>query len=214
MSGQSDGESWLPTLHTCYYNGFFLLRTPVSFIGKPAEIKLTEDGSPTLHCGYSRCSIGVNISRISRQVANTLVKHGVYHVDTFYHEDVPLFSVVFSSKSSLKQFLTFSTEKLKDDLQVAFVEKSRKFSTLMSLPMSTLPLEVEAELYYVTPNHQNGTAQVELVTLANYSHYAAQWRGSKVFEFQSHMFSGRQPFIARGMYLCACYLLCMYNTCM
>ena len=93
-------------LHTSYHNDFFLLRTKVLVNGKSTEIRTVQEGSyegPVLmvcHSGSTSCKLWL----IANAVSPILHRFGVYHVDTFYYEQSPLFHTVFSSESSLKNF--------------------------------------------------------------------------------------------------------------
>ena len=197
MTGTTDSESWLPAIHTCYHKSFFLMRIPISVNGKPAEIKLREDGSPTLNCCYNKCSISVNLSAVSHKVAQTLLEHGVYHTDTFYYEQVPLFSINFSSKSCLRDFLVQMKSVIRVALNATLSEHLTEEHKKPFIPEShqvLVPVDVDAELYLVTPgSDQNHTAKVEAVTLARCSHFTTQWKRGMVFGFQSLQFHGQQP---------------------
>ena len=185
---------YLNSIHTCYHSSFFLLRTPVTLGGKPVEIRVHE-GSPALIYHHSKQEFGVSLSAMSRKVAEVLRKHGVYHVDTFYYEQVPLFSVVFSSKSSLKRFLTVASGRVKRELECAVGEE---FTKQLTFPDDTssnsqpihFEVSINIESYLITPDRQNNTADVQLVTLANYSHYSSEWQNSRVFEF-AHIFQAQ-----------------------
>ena len=192
---ESDIE-YLSSIHTCYHRRFFLLRTPLSVCGNPVKIRLC-NGSPILTCHHSGQELSAALASVSREVAMVLRNHGVYHVDTFYYEQVPLFSVVFSSKSNLKRFLASSSAQVKSGLESAIGKKfttklesseSRPPESASKLQPSQPKLTLNIELYLVTPD--KGKADVELVTLANYSHYSSQWQDSRMFEFvdvfQSH----------------------------
>ena len=188
---ESESEiEYLSSIHTCYHRKFFLLRTPLSVCGKPVEIRLC-NGSPMLTCHHSGQELSAALSSVSHKVAGVLRNHGVYHVDTFYYEQVPLFSVVFSSKSNLKRFLASSSAQVKSSLESTIGEE---FTTKLGPSQPAKPaskfqpshpkLTLNIELYLITPDRkEKGKAEVELVTLANYSHYSSQWQGSRMFEF-------------------------------
>ena len=197
MKNGIEGEvecDYLSSIHTCYHSSFFLLRTPVTLGGKPVEIRL-HMGSPVLTYCHSEQEVRVSLSALSRKVAAVLLKHDVYHVDTFYYEQVPLFSVVFSSKPSLKRFLTVASGRVKSELESTIGEEFTKQMT--SLPDDTgctsqpihFEVSINIESYLITPDRQKGTATVQMVTLANYSHYSSEWQNSRVFEF-AYIFQG------------------------
>ena len=60
---------------------------------------------PVLNFYRSGSTISTKLSLISKTFSPILVQYGVYHVDTFYYEQSPLFHVVFSSESCLKNFI-------------------------------------------------------------------------------------------------------------
>ena len=193
---KSDKSEYLNSIHTCYRNSFFLLRIPVTVSGKPVEIQLCQ-GSPILTCQHSGQDLSVSLSTISRKVAPLLLKHGVYHVDTFYYEQVPLFSVVFSSKASLKRFLSLASGQVKSELECAI---GKEFTKQLKLPSpdatlsSSQPSQFEVcmniESYLITPDRQGGDADVQQVTLANYSYYSSKWQDSQIFTF-AHIFQAQ-----------------------
>jgi len=65
-------------------------------------------------------TISAKLWLITNTISPILHKFGVYHMDTFYYEQSPLFHVVFSSEACLKKFLT-EMEKIKIDMQLALV---------------------------------------------------------------------------------------------
>ena len=197
MESEADRDQYefLSSIHTCYHSSFFLLRTPVTVGGKPVEIRLYK-GSPALTYHHSEQECRVSLSAMSRKVGAVLRKHGVYHVDTFYYEQVPLFSVVFSSKASLKRFLTVASGRVKRELESAIGEEFTKQLTPISDDTSSnsrpshFKVSINIESYLITPDRQEGTADVQLVTLANYSHYSSMWQNSRIFEF-AHIFQAQ-----------------------
>ena len=195
VKNESESE-YLNSIHTCYHNSFYLLRIPIAVGSKPIEIQLHK-GSPILTCQHSGQELSVSLSTISRKVAPLLLKHGVYHVDTFYYERVPLFSVVFSSKASLKRFLSLASGQVKGELESAIGEVFTKqlslppADTALSSQLCQVTVSLDTELYLVMPDRQNKTtAEVHLVTLANYSHYSSKWQDSRIFAF-SHLFQSQ-----------------------
>ena len=109
-----------PGLHTCYYNKFFLLKMPVEVNGRRAQVKLNSKGSPVLsYCPGRGRDVDLSLSQISQNVAKVLMKHDVYHVDTFYYHDVPMFSVSFASKAKLRKFVSTGRESVQHELRSA-----------------------------------------------------------------------------------------------
>ena len=185
---ECDQYEYVSSIHTYYHSSFFLLRTPVTVGSKPVEIQLCK-GIPTLTYHHSEQECRLSLSEMSRKVGVVLWKYGVYHLDTFYYEQVPLFSVAFSSMPSLKKFLTVASGRAKRELESVIGGKFTKQLTPLSDDASSnskrshFEVSISIESYLVTPDRQEGTADVQLVTLANYSHYSSKWRSSRVFEF-------------------------------
>ena len=91
------------TPHTVYYGSFFLLRTPVTVNGQPAQVECSNGGELTLSCHYPKLSLPLHSIRASlEEVAKT---HGVSRVGDVCCEQVPLFPVSFSSEYNLRKFL-------------------------------------------------------------------------------------------------------------
>ena len=179
-------------LHTSYHNDFFLLRTKVLVDGKSTEIRTVQEGSyegPVLmvcHSGSTSCKLWL----IANAVSPILHRFGVYHVDTFYYEQSPLFHTVFSSESSLKNFLLAMGE-----VQTALETKLHSLlsrnvkSTQCHTPEADSPqlaIEVQPELFLVSPNQLNTKgADLHVVTADNCSTLLTHWKSSKLFEFAS-----------------------------
>ena len=138
----------------------------------------------------SFCHNGSTISTKLRSIKSTIspVLHncGVYHVDTFYYEQSPLFHVVFSSESCLKEFLQ-RVEMVKYviqlDLLALFVKSMETTSSQHCV------IVVELELFLVSPNRQNAKrADLYQVTTENCSTFMSHWKDSKLFDFDSLQF--------------------------
>ena len=76
---------------------------PVIIDGRPLEIKM-HHGIPTLHV---HTDVDVSLALLSKEPSPLLVKMGIYHVDTFYCDEVPLFKVAFLSCEDVKKFLSY-----------------------------------------------------------------------------------------------------------
>ena len=173
-------------IHTSYHNDFFLLRTRVLVNGENTEIRSVREGKyegPVLnfcHCGNT---VSTKLSSISRTVSPILVEYGVYHVDTFYYEQSPLFHVVFSSQSCLRNFILAIAEvksALEPKLQSLFCEKS----ALQVESAQQLTVAVQPDLFLVSPNRQETKgAEVHLATVENCSSLVTHWKDSKLFDF-------------------------------
>ena len=172
-------------IHTSYHNDFFLLRTRVLVNGESTEIRSIREGKyegPVLNFHHSGSTVRTKLHLVASTVSPILVQYGVYHVDTFYYEQSPLFHVVFSSESCLKNFI-LATEEMKSAL-----EPKLQSVFLKSLPQAEsaqqLTVEVQPDLFLVSPNRQETKgAEVHLVTVENCSNFVTRWRDSKLFDF-------------------------------
>ena len=170
-------------IHTSYHNDFFLLKTRVTVNGENTEIKSVTAGSyeePTLVYGTT---VSAKLWLIANTISPVLHKFGVYHMDTFYYEQSPLFHIVFSSEPCLKKFLLeignikFVMEQELLSIFSDYLETARIFP-------QHLRVEVHPELFLVSPNLQNTKgADLRLITADNASTFAAHWKNSKLFEF-------------------------------
>ena len=172
-------------IHTSYHNDFFLLRTRVLVNGDNTDIRSVKEGKyegPVLNFLHSGSPVSTTLSSISRTVSPILVQYGVYHVDTFYYEQSPLFHVVFSSESCLKNFILVIKEvksALEPKLQSLFLK-----SVLQAESAQQLIVEVQPDLFLVSPNRQETKgAEVHLVTVENCSDFVTRWKNSKLFDF-------------------------------
>lgn len=171
-------------IHTSYHTDFFLLRASVLVNGENTEIRSIKQGryeGPAL----TWHSVSITLSSISRTVSPVLVQYGIYHVDTFYYEQSPLFRVVFSSESCLRNFILVMGE-VKAALEPKL--QSLLLNHLKSVLESAHPLtvEVQADLFLVSPNQQMAKgADVKLVTAENCSTLVTCWKDSKLFDFES-----------------------------
>ena len=175
-------------IHASYHNDFFLLRTRVLVNGENTTIKSIKEDKyegPALNFLHSGSTVSTKLYLIARTTSPTLVRYGVYHVDTFYYEQSPLFHVVFSSESCLKNFILAIGEvksALEPKLQFLFS------SDLKSLQKSPQPLnvEIQPDLFLVSPNRQErNRADLHLVTVENCSNFVSRWKNSKLFDFGS-----------------------------
>ena len=171
-------------IHTSCHNDFFLLRTRVLVNGENTEIRSLREGKyegPVLNFCHSGSTVSTKLSSISKTVSPILVQYGVYHVDTFYYEQSPLFHVVFSSESCLKSFILAIGE-VKSALEPKL--KSLFSNNLKTESVQQLTVEVQPELFLVSPNHHlTKGAEVHLVTTENCSTFVTRWKDSKLFEF-------------------------------
>ena len=172
-------------IHTSYHNDFFLLRTRVLVNGENTDIRSVREGKyegPVLNFCHSGSAVSTKLSSISRTVSPILVQYGVYHVDTFYYEQSPLFHVVFSSESCLKNFILAIGEvksALEPRLQSLFLK-----SVLEVESAQQLTVEVQPDLFLVSPNRQETKgAEVHPVTAENCSSLVTHWKDSKLFDF-------------------------------
>ena len=156
------------TPHTAYYNNFFLLRTPVTVNGQPAQVGCSSEGELTLSCRYPNLSLPLHSIRTALE---ELVKtHVVTRVGDVCCEQVPLFPVSpFSSEYNLRKFLLH-----RDTVQ----------QQLGSL-FPKLPTQVKLQLFLVTPDEVGVDARVMEVTLENHSACMAVFKESEMFDYWS-----------------------------
>ena len=172
-------------IHTSYHNDFFLLRTRVLVDGENAEVRSVKEGKyegPVLNFRQSGSTIGTKLRLIASIVSPILVQYGIYHVDTFYYEQSPLFHVVFSSQSCLKNFI-LAIEDVKSAVEAKLQSLFLK-SVLRSESPQQLTVEVQLDLFLVSPDRQETKgAEVNLVTAENCSDFVTRWKDSKLFDF-------------------------------
>ena len=182
-------------IHTSYHNDFFLLRIRVLVNGENTEIGSVKEGKyegPVLNFRHSGSTTetSTKLQLVAGTVSPILIQHGVYHVDTFYYEQSPLFHVVFSSESCLKTFILAIEEvksALEPKLQSLFLNQTES--------AQNLTVEVQPDLFLVSPNQQEVKgAELHLVTTENCSSFVTHWKDSKLFDFGS-------LYQERGIYL-------------
>ena len=155
------------TPHTAYYSSLFLLRTPVTVNGQPAQLEWSSGGELTLSCRYPKLTLPLHSIRASLQ--EVVKYHGVFRVGDVCCEQVPLFPVSFSSEYNLTKFLLH-----KDTIQ----------QQLGSL-FPKLPTHVKLQLFLVTPDAVVKDARVMEVTLENHSACMALFKESELFDYWS-----------------------------
>ena len=153
--------------------------------GESAEIRSVREGKyegPVLNfCDHSGSAVSTKLRLIASTVSLILVQYGVYHVNTFYYEQSPLFHVVFSSESCLKNFILAIGE-VKSALESKL--QSLLSSNLKTPSAQELTVKVCLDLFLVSPNCQmTKGAEVHLVTAENCSSIVTHWKDSKLFEF-------------------------------
>ena len=193
-------------IHTSYHD-FFLLRTKVLVNGENATIKSVKEGSyeePVMSFSHGGTTISTKLWLIANSISPILHKCGIYHVDTFYYEQSPLFHVVFSSESCLKKFL----QEIGD---VKHLVEAELLSILSENLMKELPQRlatiVKLDLFLVSPNrHEAGEADVHLVTAENCFAFATHWKDSKLFNFASLHWEGSKFQISAIIILATFYL--------
>ena len=173
-------------IHTSYHSDFFLLRTKVLVNGENATIKSVKEDSfeePVMSFCHNGSTISTKLWSIENTISPILHKCGVYHVDTFYYEQSPLFHVVFSSESCLRKFL-LEVEMVKYAMQLDLL--SLLLKSMGTKSSQDWLIVVEPELFLVSPNWQNTKgADLHLVTTENCSTFISRWKDSKLFDFDS-----------------------------
>ena len=150
------------TPHTAYYNNFFLLRTPVTVNGQPAQVGSSSGGELTLSCRYPNLSLSLHSVRASLQ--EVVKNHGVSRVGDVCCEQVPLFPVSFSKEYNLRKFLLH-----RDTIQQQLGSLFPKLST-----------SVKLQLFLVTPDIMGKNTQVMEVTLKNHTACMALFKESEM----------------------------------
>ena len=172
-------------VHTSYHNDFFLLRTKVQVNGENVTVTSKEDvyEEPVMSFCHGGTTISTKLWLITNTISPVLHKCGVYHVDTFYYEQSPLFHIVFSSESCLKKFL-LEIEMVKYAMQLDLLSVFLK--SMETKSSQDWLVIVEPELFLVSPNRQNTKgADLRLVTTENCSTFMSCWKDSKLFDFES-----------------------------
>ena len=178
-------------IHTSYHNDFFLLRTKVLVNGENATITSIKEGvyeEPVMSFSHGGSTISTKLWLIANTISPILHKCGIYHVDTFYYEQSPLFHVVFSSESCLKKFL----QEIGDVKHLMEVELLSILSEYLKTESpQLLTTIVQLDLFLVSPNrHEAGEADVHQVTAENCSTFVTHWKDSKLFNFASLHWEG------------------------
>ena len=119
-----------------------------------------------------------------------MVQFGVCHVDAFYFEQSPLFHVVFSSESCLKNFIVAIGE-VKSALEPKLQSLFQKSVTVLETEphaLQQLTVEVQSDLFLVSPDPQEtkGAKLRHLVTETDCSTFVT-WKHSKLFDF-THLY--------------------------
>ena len=174
-------------IHTSYHKDFFLLRTKVLVNGQNATITSVKEGAykePVMSFSHDGTTISTKLWLIANTISPILHKYGVYHLDTFYYEQSPLFHVVFSSESRLKKFLQEIGD-VKHLMEVELLSILSEYLTETESPQ-WLTTIVQPDLFLVSPSRQEaGEAEVHLVTAENCSTFVTHWKDSRLFNFAS-----------------------------
>ena len=175
-------------IHTSYHNDFFLLRTKVLVKGENATITSVKQGvyeEPVLNFHHGGTTISAKLWSLTNILSPVLGQYGVYHVNTFYYEQSPLFHLVFSSESSLRLFLV-KIPKVRSAMQSELQSVLMKTSHVDQTESQSFTVKVQPELFLVSPNLQKTKgAKLHLVTTENCSNFVTRWKNSKLFDFGS-----------------------------
>ena len=196
------------TPHTTYYSSFFLLRTPVTINGQPAQVGSSSEGELTLSCRYPSLSLPLQSVRASlEEVVKT---SGVSRIGDVHCEEVPLFPVSFSSENNLRKFLInrgSAQQQLESLFPVGFPSHGQQPGSVKPTsdqqlgsdqptsdqqPASSqqpasdqLPTHVQLQLFLVRPDAVTKDARVVEVTLENHSACMALFKESEMFDYWS-----------------------------
>lgn len=179
---QSPQSDCLPfVLHSCYYQDFFLLRTSVTIDGHAPKIRAA-NGIPVLQ--FKDVSLG--LPRISNKFGPILFRFGVYHLDTFYYVNVPLFSIMFFSRNNVRKFLSSMGE-----VQPLLANELAEMIT--GNASTPVKVEVECRLFLVTLHSSaDYRPKAHQVTLENFLQYIMEWEQSRLFHFESSIFDEKE----------------------
>jgi len=165
-------------IRTSYHSDFFLLKTKVMVNGENTQIRSTRTGTYDEWTLVFGTIISTKMWLIADTISPILHKFGVYHMDTIYYEQSPLFHVVFSSDSCLKRFLSKS-EGFKCAMQVELSS-----ILLESVSSHNLVVTVHPELFLASPNQQRTKpAHLHPITAENCSTFEGHWKNKKLFDF-------------------------------
>ena len=175
-----------PTAHTTYYSSFFLLRTPVTINGQPAQVGFSSDGELTLSCRYPSLSLPLHSIRASlEEVVKT---HGVSQVGDIHCEEVPLFKVSFSSENNLRRFLINrdpAQQQLESLFPVRFPTRDQQPASSQEPASDQLPTHVQLQLFLVIPDAVSKDVRVVEVNLENHSACMLLVKESELFDYYS-----------------------------
>ena len=116
----------------------------------------------------------------------------------------PLFHVVFSSESCLKNFL-LEIGDVKHLMEVELLSILSEY--LKTESPQLLTTIVQLDLFLVSPNrHEAGEADVHQVTAENCSTFVTHWKDSKLFNFASLHWEGSKFQISDTIILTKFYL--------
>ena len=176
------------SIHTSYHDDFFLLRARVLVNGESATITSVKEGvyeESVLNYRHGGTTISAKLWSLTSTLSPVLAQYGVYHVNTFYYEQSPLFHLVFSSESSLRLFLV-KIPKVRSAMQSELQSVLMKTSHVDQTESQSFTVKVQPELFLVSSNPQKTKgAELHLVTTENCSNLVTHWKNSKLFDFGS-----------------------------
>ena len=156
--------------------------------GENATITSVKEGiyeEPVLNFRYGGTTISAKLWSLANTLSTILAQYGVYHVNTFYYEQSPLFHLVFSSESCLRLFLV-NIPKVRSVMQSELKSVLMKTSRVDQTESQSFTVKVQPELFLVSPNLQKTKgAELHLVSTENCSSYMTRWKNSRLFDFGS-----------------------------
>lgn len=176
------------SIHTTFYNSFFLLRTAVIINDKQAIVGADKNGWLTLNCQYP--AVGVTFDSLVTDVNDILQRHGMEPVSNYWCEEMPLFEVKISSKQDLKK-LIYLEKDIKKGLASKIAAKltahahSPDASILPPYPSTALDfcIHVHPQVYLLIPDSSNKDGNVIKVTKDNIELCMNLCAKSNVFDF-------------------------------
>ena len=175
-------ENLILSLHTSYFNNFFILRTEVVINGQHAVVGANEKGWLTLNSRYPE--VGVTFDSLVSDVNECLRCHGMKGVTNYWCEDVPLFEIKVSSQEDLKCLLRME-KRVKEELfsMIAARITVQLQSPDASAPHPSLHVLVQPHIYLLIPDNCKMDGRVIKVTKDNIASCIALCANSNVFDF-------------------------------
>ena len=175
-------ESFKLSIHTNYYNSFFLLRTAVVINGEQAVVEVDEDGWLTLKSRYPE--VAVTFDSLVTDVNDILQRNGMAATTNYWCEEAPLFEVKVSSKENLKQLLRLEV-KIKEELALKIATRmtAQLESPDASVSFPHLHALVQPQVYLMVCDRNVKRDELIRVTTTNLGYCMGLFAESNIFNF-------------------------------